>query len=65
MESFVHIFKTVLGYYLYDVNRDKILGIPEEVYCYFDKGIKTIFLLQKIFYHGFTNVLKIIKMCSL
>lgn len=41
MESFVHIFKTVLGYYLYDVNRDKILGIPEEVYCYFDKGIKT------------------------
>jgi uncharacterized protein len=29
---FIHLFQTSEGYYFYDVNKDKILQIPEEVY---------------------------------
>lgn len=31
-EPFIHLFCTSQSYYLYDVNKDKILQIPEEVY---------------------------------
>lgn len=29
---FIHLFKSVSGYYLYDVNRDKFLEISRAVY---------------------------------
>lgn len=31
-EPFIHLFQTVSGYYLYDVNRNKFLQISREVY---------------------------------
>lgn len=29
---FIHLFKNILGYYLYDVNTDRIIEIPKDVY---------------------------------
>ncbi len=32
-EPFVHMFKTPLGYYIYDVNTNDIIKIDEDIYC--------------------------------
>lgn len=34
---FVHLYRTVSGYYLYDVNRDRFTQIPKEVYFFLEK----------------------------
>ena len=31
-KPFVHLFFTSIGYFMYDVNKDEVLKIPENVY---------------------------------
>lgn len=37
-QPFIHLFKTSTGYYLYDVNMDKILKISQKVYRFLDSS---------------------------
>lgn len=41
MDAFVHVFKTALGYHLYDVNTDKVIDIPKSLYMFYKEGIKS------------------------
>ena len=40
--AFIHTFSTSQGKYIYDVNTDKVLKVPEEVYSYFNNGEKNM-----------------------
>ena len=33
---FIHLFETISGYYLYDVNRNKFIQIPKDVYRFLE-----------------------------
>ncbi len=35
---FIHLFQTVSGTYFYDVNKDKCVPVPGEIYEYLEKG---------------------------
>ena len=35
---FIHLFETVSGTYFYDVNKDKCVSVPGEIYEYLEKG---------------------------
>lgn len=37
-QPFIHLFKTSTGYYLYDVNMDKILKVSQKVYRFLDSS---------------------------
>lgn len=41
-ESFVHPFKTITGHYLYDVNTNRIVSIPKNLYAYFNNESQII-----------------------
>ena len=41
-KPFIHLFKTTKGQYCYDVNKDEIIQLPDDVYMYLaGKGEKT------------------------
>ena len=39
--EFIHLFKTLGCYYIYDVNTNTILNISKDLYDYFDNNVKT------------------------
>ena len=36
---FIHLFQTVSGTYFYDVNKDKCVPVPGEIYEYLERGM--------------------------
>lgn len=63
-KPFIHLFKTTKGQYCYDVNKDEIIQLPDDVYMYLaGKGEKTDYVktyIEQLYERGYLKSKRVI-----